>query len=277
MGSRMGFYLWQETKAGINPGLPGKDERQYWWTRWWGQRLLHKDLLSSYQDPSFFGQALASSTAEPLCGAGQPKRNKERNHVMERPGKGKRLHKATFAKFREKCSRSHLMWWFFCLFDFFSVSLPQTGVSGFDIGGFAVRPWNTTPDLTSLSTVKTRASCYFSSDYFISKSSTINHHPLLEKYNAYTQTEACNQSFTVTGTGGFQRVNRGEPNDTVVSKLRLCLENPMRYLYLCWAARKGDKANVVMITIVVLSLKHGVWLEPRFCFFDVYSELQTIP
>lgn len=159
----------------------------------------------------------------------------------------------------------------------FCMSLSQTGVLGFDISGFAVRPWNTTPDLTALSTVKTRALCYSSSDYFISKSCTINHHPLLEKYNAYTQTEACNQSFTVTGTGGFQRVNRGEPNDTVVSKLRLCLENPMRCLYLCWAVRKGDKANVVMMTIVVLSLKHGVWLDPSYCLFDVYYELQTIP
>lgn len=105
------------------------------------------------------------------------------------------------------------------------MSLPQTGVLGFDISGFAVSRWNTTPDLTSLSTVKTRASRYSSSDYIISKSGTINHHPLLEKYNAYTQTEACNQSFTVSGTSGFLRVNRGEPNDTVVSKLRLFPEN----------------------------------------------------
>lgn len=72
---------------------------------------------------------------------------------------------------------------------------------------------------------KNKSIHYSSSDYIISKSSTINHHPLLEKYNAYTQTEACNQSFTVSGTSGFLRVNRGEPNDTVVSKLRLFLEN----------------------------------------------------
>lgn len=97
---------------------------------------------------------------------------------------------------------------FFCIV-FFSMSLPQTGVSGLDISGFAVRRWNPTPDLTSLSTVKTRASCYSSSDYFISKSSTINHHPFLEKFNAYAQTEACNQSFTVPGTAGFHPGNRG--------------------------------------------------------------------
>lgn len=144
------------------------------------------------------------------------------------------------------------------------MSLPQTGVSGFDISGFAVRRWNPTPDLTSLSTVKTRASCYPSSDYFISKSSTINHHPFLEKFNAYAQTEACNQSFTVPGTAGFHRGNRGEPNDTVGNKWRLCLEKPMWCLYLCWAVRKGDRANVVMMTLAVLTLKHGVWLEPRF-------------
>lgn len=96
-----------------------------------------------------------------------------------------------------------------CCCFFFSACLFHKLEGRVLISGFAGGPWNTTPDLTSVSTVKTRASCYFSSDYFISKSSTINHYPLLEKYNAYIQTEACNQSFTVTGTGGFQRVNRG--------------------------------------------------------------------
>lgn len=230
------------------------------------------------QNPSFFGQALASSTTESLFGAGQSKRHKERHRVMvERPRKDKNVTWSNDCKISKKvfCILLNLIGGFFVCF--FSVSLPQTGVWGFDISGFAVRPWNTTPDLTSLSTVKTRASCYSSSHYFISRSSTINHHPLLEKYNAFTQTEACNQTFTVTGTGGFQRVNRGEPNENLVSKLRLCLENPMWCLYLCWAVRKGGKAIVVMMTIVVLSLKHGVcdW-SPGIVFY-VYSALQTIP
>lgn len=117
MGSRMGFYFWQETEAGLNPGLPGKDELNYWWTHWWGHCLLHKDCLSYYQDPSLFGQALASSTTVPLFGAGQPKRNKERNHVMvERPRKDERLHKAMIPAFPEKCSTSYLIRLYFIVF-----------------------------------------------------------------------------------------------------------------------------------------------------------------
>lgn len=209
MGSRTGFYLWQENEAGMNPGLPGEDELQPRWTGWWGHCLLHKDLLSFYRDPSHFIQALASSKTINLWYW------KAQNLDVTK--------KQCWKNFEKSLQCLGLSAWFII---FVSLSLPQTGVSGFDIGSFAVRLWNTTPDLASLSPVKTRASCYSSSDYIISKGSTINHYPLLEKFNAYTQTEACNQSFTVTGTGGFQRVNRGEPKDTVVSKLRLCLENP---------------------------------------------------
>lgn len=63
-----------------------------------------------YQDPSLFGQAIASSTAEPLFGAAGPKRNEERNHVMvERPQKDESLHQSKIAKFQGKCSMSYLI------------------------------------------------------------------------------------------------------------------------------------------------------------------------
>lgn len=174
---------------------------------------MHKDLLSGYRDPSHFIQALASSTMINLwCWPAQKERPPQRHD-----------RKQCSQNFEKSLQCLGLFAWFII---FVSLCLPQTGVSGFDIGSFAVRLWNTKPNLASLSPVKTRASCYSSSDYIISKGSTINHYPLLEKFNAYTQTEACNQSFTVIGTSGFQRLNRGEPKDTVVSKLRLCLENP---------------------------------------------------
>lgn len=94
------FTSGKATEAGINPGLPGRDELQHWWTRWWGHCLPHKDFLSSYRDPpSLSGQALASSKTKPLCGAARPKRKKERNQVMvERLRKDERSNIAIFFK-----------------------------------------------------------------------------------------------------------------------------------------------------------------------------------
>lgn len=45
------FTSGNATEAGINPGLPGRDQLQHWWTHWWGHCLPHKDFLSSYRDP----------------------------------------------------------------------------------------------------------------------------------------------------------------------------------------------------------------------------------
>lgn len=75
-GSRMGLYLWQESEAGINPGLPGKDEPQYWWIRWWAHCLPHKDFLWYYQNPSFLAKPLLYQQPNPSLVLVKPKETK---------------------------------------------------------------------------------------------------------------------------------------------------------------------------------------------------------
>lgn len=90
---------------------------------------------------------------------------------------------------------------YYCLLDFI-MPLGKTGISGFewnlciDISGFAVRLslWNITPYLTSLSTIKTRESCYpsqITSSLSPAQSTII---PLFVNYNTCTQIEPSNHS-----------------------------------------------------------------------------------
>lgn len=85
MGSKMSFYLWQGNEAGINPGLPGEDELQSWWTPWW-DHYSTKTYCQAIKSPLAFSKHLLHQQPNPSLVLDGPEESGETTWWWKDPG-----------------------------------------------------------------------------------------------------------------------------------------------------------------------------------------------